>query len=234
MRNSLTTVHIHLHETKTEIKDSLDTTGLRPIARLHKLGLLSPNLIAVHMVHLTNEEKELIAGQGCSVAHCPSSNLKLANGLAPVTMMLDHGINVGIGTDGAASNNRLDMFEEIRLAALLAKAQSGKVEVLPAHQALQMATLHGAKALGLQESIGSLVAGKKADMTAIDFSSIELSPCYDPVSHLVYSARREHVSHVWVDGKILVKEGQFTHLDEQALLQRAEQWGSRINMNKDR
>ena len=228
------TVHIHLHETETEIKDSLDKTGLRPIARLHRLGLLSPNLIAVHMVHLTREEIGQIAEQGCSVAHCPSSNLKLANGLAPVTSMLDHGINVGIGTDGAGSNNRLDMFEEIRLTALLAKAQSGRVEALPAHQALQMATLNGARALGLHESIGSLVVGKKADITAIDFSSLDLSPCYDPVSHIVYSAGRQHVSHVWVDGKMRVNEGQFTSLDEQALLQRAEQWGSRINMNKDR
>ena len=227
-------VHIHLHETQTEINNSLDTTGLRPVARLHQLGLLSPNLIAVHMVHLTRDEIRQIAELGCSVAHCPSSNLKLANGLAPVTSMLDHGINVGIGTDGAGSNNRLDMFEEMRLAALLAKVQSGRAEVLPAHQALQMATLHGARALGVSEDTGSLVVGKKADITAIDFSSLELSPCYDPVSHIVYSAGRQHVSHLWVDGKMQLSEGQFTSLDEQAVLHRAEDWNNRINMNKDR
>jgi 5-methylthioadenosine/S-adenosylhomocysteine deaminase len=217
-----------LHETDVEVRKSLDTIGLRPIARLHQLGLLSPNLIAVHMIHLTGEEIELIGIQGCSVAHCPSSNLKIASGLAPIPTLLNQGINVGLGTDGAASNNRLDMFEEMRLAALLAKVQSGRAETLPAYQALQMATLNGARALGLGERTGSLVAGKMADITAVDFSSLELSPCYDPVSHLVYSAGRQHVSHVWVDGKMLLNEGRFTTLDEQELLQRAEFWQEKI------
>ncbi|MCZ6898202.1 MAG: TRZ/ATZ family hydrolase, partial [Betaproteobacteria bacterium] len=203
-------IHIHLHETDDEVRNSLETTGLRPIARLHQLGLLSPNLIAVHMIHLTPEEIRQIGSQGCSVAHCPSSNLKLASGFAPIPSLLNQGINIGLGTDGAASNNRLDMFEEMRLAALLAKAQSSKAEELPAHQALQMATLNGARALGLGERTGSLVAGKIADITAVDFSSLELLPCYDPVSHLVYSAGRQHVSHVWVNGKMLLNEGQFT------------------------
>jgi 5-methylthioadenosine/S-adenosylhomocysteine deaminase len=221
-------IHIHLHETDVEVRKSLDTIGLRPIARLHQLGLLSPNLIAVHMIHLTGEEIEQIGNQGCSVAHCPSSNLKIASGLAPISALLNQGINVGLGTDGAASNNRLDMFEEMRLAALLAKMQSGRAETLPAYQALQMATLNGARALGLGECTGSLVVGKMADITAVDFSSLELSPCYDPVSHLVYSAGRQHVSHVWVDGKMILNEGQFTALDEQELLQRAEFWQEKI------
>ncbi len=226
-------VHIHLHETETEIKHSQENFNMRPIARLHQLGLLSPGLIGVHMIHLTQEEIELIGSQGCSVAHCPSSNLKLASGIAPVSALRKEGVTVGIGTDGAASNNRLDMFAEMRLAALLAKAQSNRAEELPAYQALQMATLNSAKALGMEDRIGSLVKGKMADITAVDFSGPELSPCYDPVSHLVYSAGREHVSHVWVDGKILVNQGKLTTLDEQEIVARTVFWNGRININKN-
>ena len=225
-------IHIHLHETEAEISHSLENFGMRPIARLHQLGLLSPGLIGVNMIHLTEEEIELTGSQGCSVAHCPSSNLKLANGFAPVSALLRQGVNVGLGTDGAASNNRLDMFEEMRLAALLAKGQNRAGE-LPAYQALQMATLNSAKALGLGDRIGSLVKGKMADIAAVDFSAPELSPCYDPVSHLVYSAGREHVSHVWVDGKILVKEGKLTTLNEQEILAKALFWEDRIKINKN-
>ncbi|MGH8751077.1 MAG: TRZ/ATZ family hydrolase, partial [Burkholderiales bacterium] len=191
-------IHIHVHETEDEIRQSLKQHNARPLARLHGLGLLGPNFIAVHAVHLTEQEIALLASQSCSVAHCPSSNLKLASGFAPVAALLEQGINVGIGTDGAASNNRLDMFEEMRLTALLAKAVSGRADALPAHQALRMATLNGAKALGLDGKTGSLTVGKAADITAVDFSSLELSPCFDPVSHLVYAAGREQVSHVWV------------------------------------
>ena len=226
-------VHIHLHETETEIKHSLENFNMRPITRLHQLGLLSPGLIGVHMIHLTQEEIELIGSQGCSVVHCPSSNLKLASGVAPVSALRKQGVTVGLGTDGAASNNRLDMFAEMRLAALLAKAQSNRAEELPAYQALQMATLNSAKALGMEDRIGSLVKGKMADITAVDFSGPELSPCYDPVSHLVYSAGREHVSHVWVDGKILVNEGKLTTLDEQEIVARTVFWKDRININKN-
>lgn len=227
-------VHIHLHETDDEIKRNMETTGLRPIERLYKLGLLGPNLIAVHMVHLTNEEIQLMGQQNCSVAHCPSSNLKLASGFAPIAALLNRGVNIGIGTDSAASNNRLDMFEEMRLAALLAKAQSGRADMLPAHQALQMATINGAKALGLGDITGSLVAGKAADITAVDFSSLELSPCYDPVSHLVYAAGRNHVSHVWVNGKMLLNNGKLTTLDEHELLHRAAYWRERIGVMHER
>ncbi len=226
-------VHIHLHETEAEIRHSLENFGMRPIARLHQLGLLSPGLIGVNMIHLTEEEIELTGNQGCSVAHCPSSDLKLANGFSPVSALLKQGVNVGLGTDGAASNNRLDMFEEMRLAALLAKGQSKRAEELPAYQALQMATLNSAKALGLGDRIGSLVKGKMADIIAVDFSGPELSPCYDPVSHLVYSAGREHVSHVWVDGKILVNEGKLTTLNEQEILAKALFWEDRIKIKKN-
>ncbi|MDO8438460.1 MAG: TRZ/ATZ family hydrolase [Nitrosomonadaceae bacterium] len=221
-------IHIHLHETGDEVRHSLETTGLRPIERLYKLGLLGPNLIAVHMVHLTSEEIGLMGQQGCSVVHCPSSNLKLASGFAPIAALLNQGVNIGLGSDSAASNNRLDLFEEMRLAALLTKAQSGRADTLPAHQALQMATLNGARALGLGKVTGSLVAGKAADITAVDFSSLELSPCYDPVSHLVYAAGRNHVSHVWVNGKMLLNEGKLTTLDEQELLRRTAYWREQI------
>ncbi|ODT67705.1 MAG: N-ethylammeline chlorohydrolase [Nitrosomonadales bacterium SCN 54-20] len=217
-------IHIHLHETGDEINNSLKSYGMRPLERIHKLGLLGPNLIAVHMVHLTEGEIELLAQQGCSVAHCPSSNLKHASGLAPVAALIEAGVNVGLGTDSAASNSRLKMFEEMRLAALLAKGQSGRAEVLPAWQVLQMATLNGAKALGLGDRIGSLVPGKAADIAAVDFSSLDLAPCYDPVSHLVYAAGREHVSHVWVNGKMLLRDGELTTLDREELVHRAEFW----------
>jgi 5-methylthioadenosine/S-adenosylhomocysteine deaminase len=221
-------IHIHLHETADEVADSLKTHGMRPIERMQKLGLLGPNLIAVHMIHVTEDEIELMARLGCTVAHCPSSNLKLASGFAPAATMLGAGMNVGLGTDGAASNNRLRMFEEMRLAALLAKGQTGRADVLPAWQALEMATLNGAKALGLDSVIGSLLPGKAADISAVDFSSLELAPCYDPVSHLVYAAGREHVSHVWVSGKMLLDRGELTTLDGEELLRRAGFWREQI------
>lgn len=222
-------VHIHLHETDDEIQNSLDSFGLRPIARLHQLGLLGPNLIAVHMIHLIKEEINLLKQQNCNIVHCPSSNLKLASGFAPIADLLAHEINVGIGTDGAASNNRLDMFEEMRLTALLAKAHSNRAEALPAHQALRMATLNGAIALGLDKITGSLSIGKAADITAVDFSGPALSPCFDPVSHLVYVAGREQVSHVWVNGKLLLDDGELVTLNEIELINRAIPWQRRLN-----
>ncbi|WP_394808393.1 TRZ/ATZ family hydrolase [Nitrosomonas sp.] len=221
-------IHTHLHETQDEIRSSLETNGVRPIERLHQLGLLSPNLIAVHMVHLTDYEIKLVHQYGCSVAHCPSSNMKLASGFAPIPALLNQGVNVGLGTDGAGSNNRLDMFEEMRQAALLAKATSGRADSLPAHQALRMATLNGANALGLGEITGSLVVGKAADITAINFSDLNLTPCYDPTSHLVYTASREQVSHVWVNGRMLLHDKQLTTLNPFELQYRTVYWQERI------
>lgn len=221
-------IHIHLHETRDEINGSVEKHQLRPIARLRDLGLLGPSLIAVHMVHLTDQETELVAARGCHVAHCPSSNLKLASGIAPVAALLERGVNVGLGTDGTASNNRLDLFEEMRLAAFLAKVQGGRADSLPAHRVLRMATLNAARALGWDRQIGSLLPGKAADMIAVDLSAIELSPCYDPVSHLVYAAGREHVSHVWVNGNMLLEQRRLTMLNEQELLKRAAYWQERI------
>ncbi|MBX9916838.1 MAG: TRZ/ATZ family hydrolase [Nitrosomonas sp.] len=223
-----TPIHTHLHETQDEIRISLESTGMRPIERLQQLGLLSPNLIAVHMTHLTDHEIKLVHQYGCSIAHCPSSNMKLASGLAPIAPLLNQGINVGLGTDGAASNNRLDMFGEMRLAALLAKATSGRADALPAHQALRMATLNGANALGLGEITGSLTRGKAADITAIDFSGLNLAPCYDPASHLVYTASREQVSHVWVNGRMLLQDKELMTLNPVELQYRTAYWQERI------
>jgi 5-methylthioadenosine/S-adenosylhomocysteine deaminase len=221
-------VHIHLHETQDEIRESLSAHGLRPTHRLQKLGLLGPGLIAVHAVHLAPDEIRLLAEHGCHVAHCPSSNLKLASGIAPLPELHSGGVNLGLGTDGAASNNRLDMFAEMRLAALLAKGASGDATVLPAHAILGMATINAARALGIDDRTGSLTAGKCADMAAIDLGAPELAPCYDPVSHLVYAAGREHVSHVWVNGEQVVVNGRLTRLDSQELAARAAQWKNRV------
>ena len=200
-------VHIHLHETADEIARSAAEHGVRPLERLRRLGLVAPNLIAVHAVHLEDAEIELLGRHGCSVVHCPSSNLKHASGFARVHSMLKNNINVALGTDGAASNNRLDLLQEMRSAALLAKAVAQDAEALPAHAALRAATLAGAAALGLGELIGSIEPGKAADLVAVDLSAAELAPCYDPVSQLVYAAGREHVSDVWINGEARVRDG---------------------------
>ncbi len=221
-------VHLHLAETADEVESSLKEHGMGPVQRMANLGLLGPDLIAVHMVKASNEDIEIMAGHGAHVAHCPTSNMKLASGFAPVSQMIEAGINVGIGTDGAASNNRSDMFSEMRMAALLAKGSSGRAEVLPAHQALEMATLNGAKALGMEKEIGSLEPGKYADMVAVEMAGCEISPIYDPVSHLVYCAGREHVDHVWVAGEARVEKGGFVSLDETAMIKRAAFWKERI------
>ena len=221
-------LHIHLHETEDEIRESIAAHGVRPLERLQRLGLLGPGTIAVHAVHLEPAEIQLLARHGCSVAHCPSSNLKLASGIAPVTEMLQGGINIGLGTDGAASNNRLDLVTEMRLAALLAKGASADPTVLPAHTVIRMATLGGAKALGIDSYVGSLTAGKRADIAAVDLSAVELAPCYDAASHLVYAAGREHVTHVWVDGQLRVQECELVGLNVQDLQLKAAHWKEKI------
>ena len=221
-------VHTHLHETQDEIRDSIATHGVRPLQRLKNLGLLGPNLIAVHAVHLTPEEIALLAEHGCHVAHCPTSNLKLASGLAPIHTLAQAGVNIGLGTDSAASNNRLDMLAELRLAALLGKLGANDAAALPARQALEMATINAARALSLDTKIGSLEKGKRADITAINLGALELAPCYHPLSHIAYAAGREHVSHVWVDGELRVCEGQLTGLDTADITARAEFWRNKI------
>jgi len=198
-------LHIHVHETRDEIAQSLKEHGVRPLERLRRLGLLGPKLMAVHAVHLEMQEVAQLAACGASVAHCPTSNLKHGSGIAPLASLLEAGVNVGLGSDGAASNSRFDLFEEMRLAALLAKGSTEEAGVVDAHRALAMATLGGARALGLENEIGSLEAGKAADMCAVDFGALHLSPCYNPVSHLVYAASGDDVSHVWVDGQARLK-----------------------------
>src|SRR5258706_2648325 len=221
-------VMMHVHETAAEVSQGIQEHGMRPIDRLSRLGVLGPNLIAVHCGHLNALEIALFARAGVHVAHCPVSNLKLASGIAPVKAMLEAGINVGIGTDGTASNNRLDMLPETRLAAMLQKAMSGDAATLPAWQALEMATLNAAKAPGWDREIGSLVPGKAADLVAIDLSSIETQPCYDPSSHLFYAAGREHVSHSWVNGVLLLDNRVLTKLDQEELKAKAAVWQQRF------
>ncbi len=221
-------IHMHLHETQDEIRESQKTFGVRPLQRMHRLGLLGPGLIAVHAVHLEASEIALLKETGSHVAHCPSSNLKLASGIAPIAALLEAGVNVGVGTDGAASNNRLDLLEEVRLAALLAKGASGRSTAVPAQRALAMATIGAARALGLEAQIGSIVPGKQADLTAVNLAALELAPCYHPVSHLIYAAAREHISHVWVGGRALLDDGRLATLDAAELTATASRWQQRM------
>lgn len=217
-------IHTHIHETASEIEGSLSNYGVRPLARLEALGLLSPRLIGAHCVHLTPAEIERMAHFNVSVAHNPSSNLKLASGIAPVFDLLNAGVNIGLGSDGAASNNRQDIFTEMRSAALLAKVSSGNPEAVNAWQALEMATINGAQALGWDETIGSLEKGKAADVIAVELNDLFTTPVYDPISHLVYVCGREHVTDVWVNGRRRVAQRQLQGLDEQALITKAQGW----------
>jgi 5-methylthioadenosine/S-adenosylhomocysteine deaminase len=221
-------VHIHLHETRAEIEESLSRHGLRPIERLRRLGFLAPNLVAVHAVHLDTTEISQLAECGCSVVHCPTSNLKLASGIAPVAAMLQAGIQVALGTDGAASNNRLDVQREMRQASLLAKAASGDATAVSVHQALHMATLAGASALGLETQIGSLVPGKWADLCTVRVENWTNQPCYDPASHVVHVVGREDISHVWVAGALRLREGNPVGVTAEALIEIGTSWHNKL------
>lgn len=221
-------IHCHIHETADEVSGSLKEHGMRPLARLEKLGVLQNRLIAAHMVHVNDEEIALSAKYGVNVAHNPASNMKLASGFAPVQKMMDAGINVSLGTDGAASNNKLDMISDMRLAALIAKGFSGSPTDIPAPEAIKMATINGAKALGMGDKIGSLEVGKFADMIAIDVSAPELQPMFDPISHVVYAASRENVTHTWVNGRNVLKDRQFTQFDLNGLLETVKMWQGKI------
>jgi 5-methylthioadenosine/S-adenosylhomocysteine deaminase len=221
-------IHMHVHETADEVGKAVELTGRRPLARLQELGVASPALLAVHMTQLTTEEISQYAESGGHIVHCPESNMKLASGLAPVAELSRAGVNVALGTDGAASNNDLDMLGEMRSAALLGKAVSGDASALPAAAVLRMATLNGAQALGLGEHTGSLTPGKWADLAAIDMNALESRPLYDPVSQLVYACSREQVTDVWVAGQHLLKERRLTTLDGHEILERAHAWEERI------
>ncbi|QID17384.1 TRZ/ATZ family hydrolase [Nitrogeniibacter mangrovi] len=221
-------IHLHVHETAHEVSEGVHQHGMRPLARLEKLGIVGANLIGVHAVHLADEEIAMLAHYGASVAHCPSSNMKLASGIAPITALTARGVRVGLGTDGAASNNRLDLFTEMREAALLAKVSSGDASALPAARVLRMATMDGATALGMADSIGSISPGKYADLCAVDLSTIETQPCFNPVSHLVYCAGREHVTDVWVGGEAVLKHKQLLQKPNSELLAIARVWQNKL------
>ena len=221
-------IQMHLHETAREVDEALAASGERPLVRLKRLGFLSPRLQAVHMTALDARDIALVAEHGVHVIHCPSSNLKLASGFCPVHALQAAGVNVALGTDGAASNNRLDLLNEMRTAALLAKAQAGEARAVPAARALHMATLAGARALGMEDLTGSLLPGKAADLVAIDLGGIDTEPVYDPISQIVYAAGRECVTDVWVAGRRLLAARSFTTLDAEAILGQSRAWRARI------
>jgi 5-methylthioadenosine/S-adenosylhomocysteine deaminase len=221
-------VHMHVHETAAEIRGSLEQSGQRPIERLRRLDLINPMLMAVHMTQLETDEIDLFANSGAQVVHCPESNLKLASGYCPVSQLIDAGINVALGTDGAASNNDLDMLGEMRSAALQAKGVNADACALPADQALRMASLHGARALGIDQETGSLQVGKSADIVAVDLAQPETQPVFNPVSQIVYAAGREQVRHVWIGGRQLLKDRALTTIDLGETMQRTATWRERI------
>ena len=221
-------IHMHIHETAHEVEEAEQQSGQRPLQRLEEMGLLGPRLAAVHMTQLNNEEIALLAQHNVSIIHCPESNLKLASGFCPVNALIKAGINVAIGTDGAASNNDLDLFGEMRTAALLAKGVSGDATALSAHQALQMATLNGARALDLEKLTGSLVSGKAADLIAVDLSELESQPIYNVASHLVYATGRHQVREVWVNGEHLLRDGELATLDLEKVKRQATKWRGKI------
>jgi len=221
-------IHTHVAETQGEVDASRAATGETPVERLDRLGVTGPSLIAAHCVHLSPGDIDKLAAQGCHVVHCPASNMKLASGVAPVATLAARGVNVALGTDGAASNNRLDLLGEMRLASLLAKVATGDASALPAAMALRMATLGGAAALGLERRIGSLAPGKAADMAAIDLGGIDTAPVYDPISHLLHAAARSDVTDVWIGGARIVDDRRVTTIDRGALLTRARAWQQRL------
>lgn len=221
-------VHIHVHETAAEVADFQARHGCRPLQRLEEIGLLSSRLLAVHMTQLEPVEIERLVQTGVHVIHCPESNLKLASGFCPVAQLDAAGVNVAIGTDGAASNNDLDLFGELRTAALLGKGVAGDARVLPAARILRMATLNGAKALGLAHETGSLEPGKSADVIAVDLGELETEPVYHPLSQLVYAVSRRQVSNVWVAGQRVLAERHLATLDLDETVREARNWRDRI------
>ena len=221
-------IHIHVHETRDEVVASLRDHGERPLARLDALGLIGPGLVAVHMTQLEDAEIERLVAAGAHVVHCPESNLKLASGFCPVARLLAAGVNVALGTDGAASNNDLDLLGEMRTAALLAKGVAGSAAALPAAAALRMATLNGARALGLEREIGSIEPGKAADLVALDLRDAHTQPLYRAVSQLVYAAGRHQVRQVWVQGRQVIRDGAPTSLDQEAVIGAAQAWAQRL------
>lgn len=221
-------VHMHIHETAHEVKESMKQYGKRPLKRLQELDLVNPNLIAVHMTQLQRNEIETVANHGVSVVHCPQSNMKLASGISPIQDLLTAEVNVALGTDGNASNNDLNMFSEMKTASLLSKVYTGSAQACTAKDTLYAATMGGAEALGLGETCGSIEVGKAADLASIHLDTLQAQPMYDPVSQIVYTAGREQVSHVWVNGKLQVADGKLTQLNLEKLLNMAKSWRAKI------
>ena len=222
-------VHLHLHETETEVSDSLREHGMRPIERMNKLGILSPSLQAVHMTQLLDDEIELAALTGVQISHCPESNMKLASGVTPIAQLMSKGINVAIGTDGAASNNDLDLLQETRTASLLSKATTSDAKSMSAFTCLEMMTINGARFLGLDDKVGSLERGKLADVTAIDLSHPALQPIYNPISQLIYNSSSRDVSHVWIGGKKVLESRKLLGVNADDVISTAQQWQKRIS-----
>lgn len=222
-------IHMHVHETAHEVEEATSRLGMRPLERLDQLQLVSPRLQAVHATQLLDAEIDLLAVRGAHVVHCPESNQKLASGACPVKRLLGAGVNIALGTDSAASNDDLDMLGETRSAALFAKSASGDPTALPAHLALAAATLSGARALGIEQNVGSIEPGKAADLVAVDLRAPSTQPVYDPMDSVVYSASRDQVSDVWVAGRRLLENGRLTTLDLEAVLAEAVEWGERIS-----
>lgn len=223
-------IQMHIHETQHEVDQAIAKDGRRPLSRLADLGLLSRRLLGVHMTTISETEITELAHAGVSVVHCPESNLKLASGFCPVAQLLEAGVNVALGTDGAASNNDLDMLGEMRTAALLAKGVADDPAVAPATQVLRMATYCGARALGMEAELGSLEPGKLADIVAVDLGGIGAAPLYDPISQLVYSGHRDQISNVWVGGRRVVTERKLTNVDLGSLKQTTDHWRDRISV----
>lgn len=234
LANELDTgIHIHVHENAQEVDEEVEKYGKRPLQRLNDLGILSPKTQLVHMTTLNDDDINLVVQSGAHVIHCPSSNLKLASGMCPVDELMNKGINIALGTDSAASNNSLDMFSEMRLGALLAKGVSENAAAMNDWQALEAATLAGAKALGIESITGSLEAGKKADIIAIDFSQLEQQPVYQPIAQLVYTPCGQHVTHSWVNGRLLMDNRKLTTVDEKIVLRKASDWQKKISDSRN-
>ena len=222
-------VHIHLHETAGEVLQAFEEHGERPLDTLNRLGLLGPKTQCVHMTDLGDQDIDLLAETGSHVIHCPKSNMKLASGTCPVAKLLANGVNVALGTDSAASNNNLNMFSEMQFAALLGKITSADAAALPASEALAMATIRGARALGIEDRVGSLELGKAADIIAVDFSQPEFQPVYNPISQMVYASNGSQVTHSWINGQMVLGERELLQIDQRALTTRIQDWQQRIN-----
>ena len=221
-------INIHLQEAPSEIEQSMAKYGKRPLQRIHEIGMVSPDLIAIHMTQINDADLEILQQTKPNIVHCPESNMKLVSGSCPVEQLTQLDVNVALGTDGAASNNDLDMFGEMRSAAFLGKVTANDPKALPAVAALKMATINGAKALGIDHLTGSLEVGKSADFIAIDMNHIETQPIYHPVSQIVYATPRNQVTDVWVNGKQLLKNRQLMTLDEKELIEKAQVWRKKI------